>query len=364
MMSNHEVHYIESDAEMAAIVSHELAHIILGHQGSSIHPSLRNDPEWLRLKNRSDELLRELSPQDQNNNIETLFDPDSAIFKRYNEAFEQMRLSWQNPENWGNKPGSEAIKSFILKFREGRNLNSIEQAAYDARSVVVETINSQDRKSLLAFEEHLFKILPMIPEYEEITDEIHTYEVNKLGIGVASNWREVEADEVGLELYIKAGWDPDKYDDIFVKWGADKAAMESKLFDDEDSEPKESELPDTEDEKAPLPKSLYLNKEGTERECLRGFRSHPPDCWRVINASQEMVEHSEYYGRFPMKSEYLRGIFSDSLTKLHEKYEDSFFNPKEDENSPKKQPSFLRLNGVKHHCTTHHEHLPGSTMKF
>src|SRR5690606_25032602 len=100
--------------------------------------------------------------------------------------------------------------------------------------------------------------------------EISAFVKDLLGADVAANWSEAEADEVGFEFYLRAGFAP-----VYYNWISERYMNENLA--------------------ACRAKLAALNQRGGEIP-ERGTGSHPADCWRIYDISvREAAEHVEDY---------------------------------------------------------------------
>ena len=113
-------------------------------------------------------------------------------------------------------------------------------------------------------------------------------EIDVLGPEAAANWKEEEADEVGYEIHLRAGFVSDAYADLFKKLETYK---------------NKGEQPDY---------------SGTIE---RGTKDHPSNMWRLHNITKvESLLHSEEYRTLPGSINGKRNIFGDELEKLRKAY--------------------------------------------
>ena len=106
------------------------------------------------------------------------------------------------------------------------------------------------------------------------------------------NWMEAEADQVGLELFLKAGFKPDGSQELF------KLLMQSV----EDS--KGANLTATEEDVTKCLQTLSNLKTGSQVDLPeRGNLTHPNTCWRLINTGYtELQIHSSHYAPYLPKA--------------------------------------------------------------
>jgi hypothetical protein len=91
-----------------------------------------------------------------------------------------------------------------------------------------------------------------------------------------ANWDEQAADEIGLELYLRAGWPLDGFISMFKAMDHEEEANGSpdKNAQDKTSETNQSEA------------------------CIRGTDTHPNVCWRIANAQKEYQDHKNDYSKW------------------------------------------------------------------
>ncbi len=94
---------------------------------------------------------------------------------------------------------------------------------------------------------------------------------------ILDNWREQEADEVGYEYYLKAGFKPEFYG-TRIK---DKGSQEYNQCED----------------------ILSKLREGQQVTIERGNESHPSECWRAYNIQfLETIKHKNDYSSLLSKA--------------------------------------------------------------
>jgi len=96
-----------------------------------------------------------------------------------------------------------------------------------------------------------------------------------------SNWTETEADEVGFEFYLRAGYDPLQFSQLF--------------------------------------RNLDGQRTASDEACIRGEANHPRDCWRAQNSLNELAIHQADY-RHVAPDDVVVNLFGDDLAKLIQKY--------------------------------------------
>lgn len=120
------------------------------------------------------------------------------------------------------------------------------------------------------------------------------------------NWAEAEADQVGLELLLRAGFHPDGAKGIFNVFIED-SETQSLSTDQKRKEAVES-----------CQKTLDDLKSGKQIEMpSRGNESHPESCWRLVNTGYtELQIHNAHYAPFLQNATTIESI-PGALAKIH-----------------------------------------------
>lgn len=119
------------------------------------------------------------------------------------------------------------------------------------------------------------------------------------------NWMEAEADQVGLELMLKAGFSPDGSTELFKMFIHE---VRAEAGDDEEKKRKavESCLSNLADLKSG--KSSNLPERGNE--------SHPESCWRLINTGYtELILHQNHYAPY-LKKQLATDVLPGELVRI------------------------------------------------
>lgn len=313
----------DNDATVASVVAHELAHISMQHTHASEYEQLLNHPEWQKKGVRLEQQLKDLQTKvdaawekknqlthrvdaineeldkkastDLRNQRKKLQEQESAIqsdlFAQYDEPtlsletamYYQQVLRSVYSATTRQLPDQEDAAILSQTF-EDKALNDM-MARVTAHNKAVDALNVLEQKKLPKEWQELSSTLVALNEtrqqiestYLEIStkrDEIKTFKESLVGDALY-NWVEEEADDVGLEFYLRAGWSPVFYSEIFRK---------QSLISSEDSASCRAQL-------------------SAEVEPNRGIEFHPSDCWRLYNATiQEMKEHKTPYEDFIKKA--------------------------------------------------------------
>jgi hypothetical protein len=106
------------------------------------------------------------------------------------------------------------------------------------------------------------------------------------------NWMEAEADQVGLELFLKAGFKPDGSQELF------------KLLIQSVEDSKSTNITATQDDVTKCLQILSNLKAGSQVDFPeRGNLTHPNTCWRLVNTGYtELQIHSSHYAPYLSKA--------------------------------------------------------------
>ncbi len=233
---------VANEAELAAVVAHELAHLTMGHVMRTRDEPYRDDPRYLAAqeqailaKQKMDDLFVEIALQLYELFIQLPPPPeeDASLKGLYEQISAMSREDIQ-------RDGGHVL---VFLFFEHTTGLSDEQ-----RRIVVEKQERMREASLASVQAE--------QRVGAVADEIVGG-----GQGAHKNWMEEEADEVGLEFYLRAGFRAADYGNILSKLGS-----------------------------------------GQETQChqlsapSRGEGTHPNSCWRQWNTSiQELAEHRADY---------------------------------------------------------------------
>ena len=253
---------VANEASLAGVLSHELAHISMAHNTRSMTEPFEQDTEYQRLKKKLDELYQQADAavaqnldfldalfdkrmttdvaglqylSDEVKYARTLDDAKPFLYQKLVQYF-SLELFIHNESDMSNQYGKEALE----------NLKAIKIAEENREKTLTETESALDAQS------------------------------DKIGgeSGFRNNWMEQEADEVGMEFYLRAGFAMDQFASYFY-------TLESKSPASEDCD-------------------QYLDH---DRKPVRGTGSHPNNCWRVYNSQVvEKARHQAAYAEFLQNS--------------------------------------------------------------
>ncbi len=271
--------------EIAAIMSHELAHVTLLHGSFPVHPSYTPSPaydelkrQFLKNKREFSELKASLPAMDA---FQPFFEANPDAFQLYSKNYGLLRKKYLN-----------GVDSQEVAALEQEIISSLPN---DLQSLMRESL--QTRKAVLKrgaeVDADLMDLSNRMKSVQELDPAVGAYE--------PFNWEEREADEVGFEFLVRAGFPESGWT------GAYAALALSNIPADE------LELCLAKGENTESLGGLEKLLHGTEVE--RGRETHPHACWRILHGRYERVLHRDDLGRLPAREVplFLRDLHAAAL---------------------------------------------------
>ncbi|MCX6127622.1 MAG: M48 family metalloprotease, partial [Proteobacteria bacterium] len=227
----------DNDADFAAIIAHEMAHIINTADHYQIHKDLADDNAYMAIIAKLRKALESSSERQQKIGLvkslaplveasqdpkaqarlsryeriliryllkaareQSTIDPYTAITKN---PFDPIRDAASDEEMYAFINLDRAAAAQLLTMAQDcrqRLLSMYSGAAL--QEFIVADKKGVDEESLRVFADYDLTFL---------NREKTAYEKNKLGVDVGSNWKEQSADEIGYEMYLRAGWAKDEF---------------------------------------------------------------------------------------------------------------------------------------------------------
>lgn len=303
---------MQNDGQIAAVMAHELSHITMQHVDGLEKEEVENDPRWQATSATLKQRITTLKENETNlymhsDSLQNQKDDlDSTLDSQGSELLQQKRSALENQfyaitdriAAILNKNGNPVYYGLMGKLLapvpriphdpvftvEGDEPSDAEYL--DVRATVEKYV--VDRNAWIAEEKQAFPQL--WSNYENISNQItgigsalnQNYidiekghnDLNELRNAImgsgAQNWMEKEADDVGLEFFLRAGFAPLNYQGIFEHFAAE--------------------------EKTNAATCAILNNNHTPE---RGTGSHPSACWRYYNAQiLEIQDHAKDFQQF------------------------------------------------------------------
>lgn len=326
----------QNDADVAAILSHELAHVTRQHTNAP-HEKLAANATWQNLNRQLSPLVAKEDTlydgirvlQEESDRRENALDEtasDEIRKKRETLMYRQSQLMQAVAVTAGALTDDEESSAFF-ELNDGvlpavpRAIYTKELAATNQKlSTATQAKWATLLKDIQAFNQEVTavnqaeaqanatrwapfqaaqdklnaKMLELYPLQKQITDvrgQLDRAASQILG-EARFNWAEEEADDVGLELYLRSGFMPVYYSGMFEKLAINE--------------------PDQVNTIAQCRTDVAMRK----LVPARGAGTHPASCWRVYNALiQEMDDHKSAYDALIEKAKTV-DLFKDRLKSI------------------------------------------------
>ncbi len=339
---------LDNDAQVAAALAHELSH------AASIHGLAPNQDqalvkitEYVQACNRMREIfvevlikeeksyksalrsLIEFSDSLKNKDLENRLGIYWGVYKllipRVLETY-GLDPSKTNQSTYTlitETPFDPAFKGSSSRLNRMTVLSSkigeVVMMVQDYRLSLLESFTPEMRRTFESIEksgiQHLERVTSGNLEFKQLSLVRRNYEKGTLGEEVAANWTEQAADEKGLELFIRAGFDPAEYlqmiksiRDLDTPNGTVPVQYQIDLAGAFSSSNIE------------IANGLTCNlQEHANDNCERGDDKHPRPCWRLANIEREIELHKKEYATI-MSEKPLKNILNDRFNKLQKRY--------------------------------------------
>ncbi|MBM4253726.1 MAG: hypothetical protein FJ146_17295 [Deltaproteobacteria bacterium] len=338
-----------NDAQIAAVVAHEIAHMASLHSiGGKAKGKIADDKEYqaTREKLRSafkgitnnkgaqfNSAFAELAATLSNalkgaddgeklvNQYINLIVPmvDRTIIK-----FELFNLN--EPRNIAHRivtemPLDDANREVAWNYKEDevqyKGYEDIVRMMQSHRVLIVERMQQADREKFVKVEANAMieceKFLTSSKEYRSLLQKLREIELKYLGKDVAPNWKEQDADEKGLELFIRAGYDPREFANVFDLLGKSRqyrGEVPAKMIRDIKGSSSASPF---------VAASCHIADRVDTNKCERGDSTHPNSCWRSQNVYDELEKHKTDYAPFLGRAK-ATNVFGSKLADLQAYY--------------------------------------------
>ena len=242
-------------ADNAGVVAHELAHITMGHYEGMQHDQIKYNTQIKEFEKKYNDIFLNVLDINKFHEIDKfLFDIQvrAGVEKGYyakqgnvQEILEKMEYT---------------LSRFDTFFDEYLNNSPEEKEKWSQGIHELKSMHSALQSSLQSSSGQ-----KLLKQAQQLDDEKAKF-IDQLldqGKGASFNWMEQEADEVGFEFYVRAGFLPSQY-----------AEFHRKMLNTKDRETCKRTL-----EEGKIPP--------------RGEETHPQGCWRLNNIDQtESLKHS------------------------------------------------------------------------
>lgn len=263
-----------TENQLAGTLAHELAHVAMNHSQSEPIPFFlraRATPKGIERLRQVYQLKEKQNEVRQNRQASFNFIDLAAIVEK--DANTERRLK--------NKMIVEKYQSYEDIPFAAKNINThpiiSDDLIYSQFVQMAHNYNVAMDAAFLEFHQKCIDLGTQIHSLDLLLqDEFGPSYNNK----IFTNFREQEADEVGLEFYVRAGYEPDGY-------------LDSMLGLVLLGEPSLKSLKQA--------REFCLAQSRLEL-VARSKDSHPHSCWRVINIMRELKIHKKYYEELHLKA--------------------------------------------------------------
>ena len=276
------INEVASVNELAYAISHELAHITLAHANIA-HPNYLPSEKYKKL--RADLIL--LTQSDTSQKITIAYDSlqkclrSTPNFEDYKAVYRDSlkiiaRMQCQKQENDTSTCGKGIEISELRQLFSHSLPKTCETEAYTFFDAHVANSEWQRQVQFLDYKTLIAEMA------EEVKKDQNNSEYT------TNDWREIEADDVGMEFYFRSGFDKEavlNFRSIFAhmelskssKYTVDDCVNFAKL------------------------KSIEELKEVLHSKVERVSETHPLPCWRLIHLAYEKQLHKEEIGNLPLE---------------------------------------------------------------
>lgn len=231
---------------VAGVLAHELAHITLNHGADfPSHTYALSGPVGAKFEKKVERF------RNDNNNL-------IAVYNEY-ANYVDLEILASRVENLISRRGKSEI-----------DYNDLLQAAIEGKACADPECSR--------FLEYFVKFNQAIAKMELHRANIESFLGYYFSEEDLANKKEKDADEVGFELYARAGWAMEKYTGFQI----------TTLM-------------------AIHPKAPKFCLQSTKAELERGKRAHPYKCWRLHNILDEYISHRKDFKKYAVQGKRVRG---------------------------------------------------------
>jgi hypothetical protein len=257
----------DTDAQFAAAVAHELAHVTLSHGRTDFAEFVRLRPEYRAEADGMEKTDQELAEAKKALDLSLAAWPDKDSQTSLQDTLALAVIAFRQEFNRDTK-GFDACRS--LKSMQA---GEVKQDKY--------------RNAWLSLRarlgsEALEKLSKVEGEHCRYHGAFIRHDYFKRSL--LSNWIETEADEAGYEFFLRAGYQKDEYPKFFRNIDRFYGGIETRAAD-----------------------------------CSRGEANHPKDCWRALHAVQEWERHQDSLRGLPDLGSSVM-VFDQDLVQLMKVY--------------------------------------------
>jgi hypothetical protein len=319
----------ENDAQFAAVVAHEMAHVLQGHGSERIPDEMQNNSDYKKLfdlmRQNREALLKLQKKYEQsvaaNPEKAKQFGPNLTLYFSILDAYasalsQDPYTSWSQDlyKNIVLEPFPEGLKGSSANFSKRKSwpTPTLRGMSQDARQNVLSLKDQNLVEEFLQIEKTYLQdysaVLLYAFKYSEADRRAKLVMSVSAGLERASNWREQEADEVGFELYLRAGYDYRQY--IKMLENLERSVNEQTAARVQNNPRLTAAI-------RPNVKVESLADEIAGKSCQRGTATHPKPCWRMADIKLEWEKHKEFYANLSPSNPAIQ-VFGERLKKIRE----------------------------------------------
>ena len=344
-----------NDAQIAAVVAHELAHTASLHSiGGKARGNIADDNEYKETQRKIRAAFTGITSSKISKVHDAFSKLSSSLSKSLQGSTEREKLADQYLSLIGPLVKRTVIKFELFNLNEPRNITyriitemPVDSANRDAalnykadeiefkgyedivrmmqsnRVLLFERMDTAAREEFLRNEAstmiEMESIVTSSLEYSDLLKKLHSIEAKYLGTAVAGNWKEQDADEKGLELFLRAGYDPDEFANLF------DLLNRSSEFEGETPKGMIRQMDGGGVGSSFNAASCNIADRVNPNKCERGDSTHPNSCWRAENVYNELEKHASDYAALRANAK-ATNVFGSKLAKLQSYYFTTLMN--------------------------------------
>ena len=339
----------ENDAQLAAVLSHELAHAASLHgvapnqTGSlkenqtyldickrmkAVYDSIKSDrvADVNSVASRFTAFINGLAPQVSKKDLDDYGDLLAPLLLRSitknsivsgGSGTRTYDLVIDTPFDQANRGISSRFAKDAANFMAFQDLLRMMQ---DKRFTLWDAMDPKKRGEFSNMEKEFMmeveKEFAGSAEFSELGKQRSAIEVQYLGKDVAANWDEQAADEKGLELFIRAGYEPKEFVNMMRGLAATsefggEVPREYIITRGQPSGPGPSQPESS--------LSCRIADRVDPAKCDRGDSGHPAVCWRIQDLESELTKHADEYKKIGTSTPQVN-VFGNRLQALQSHY--------------------------------------------
>jgi hypothetical protein len=246
-VSNKFFQKLKNDGQVAAIICHEVSHIIRGHTQFEQPPHIiQKYPKFIKYQKLVDKARKNLE-----------LEKASSIFKNFDNCYGELLAYFM-------KLHPQTINKIKKKLDSNKenNVHNFRKIMIKQLEIFAKNHNSKESTNYLKALQSEREYQVKMKEWKKVLDKQSDIIDEFLGEkGASKNWKEQEADELGFRMFIRAGYNPIDFLRAIVQ-----------TFDNETGELKKY-----------LEKIINIEDPTAFKFPPREYKDHPTPKWRMAN---------------------------------------------------------------------------------